>query len=243
MLLTVSQRSCKKWQKLILVDFCPQSHPWIAPDQQWHHGPRTVHSRPRHHLWLALGEGPDAFSNFPFPLLDTHSFLTSCARRHIEDNNGVNYFMEKRFKGWTHSENARSWMFSRYLNYSPRTLFPFFLGSPRNLQENQPQRKIQAGLSNEGWWGSESRQLYHLLRGRGDWWAQRPAFPLTDARKEPEKVRDKCSPHFVLHIQKNFSKERPKIYVCSLNLFLSGTGFQIWKWQGNYWWNLCRSVQ
>lgn len=188
-------------------------------------------------------EGPDAFSNFPFPLLDTHSFLTSCARRHIEDNNGVNCFVEKRFKGWTHSENPRSWMFSHYLNYSPRTLFPFFLGSPRNLQENQPQRKIQAGLSNEGWWGSESRQLYHLLRGRGDWWAQRPAFPLTDARKEPEKVRDKCSPHFVLHIQKNFSKERPKIYVCSLNLFLSGTGFQIWKWQGNYWWNLCRSVQ
>lgn len=31
--------------------------------------------------------------------------------------------------------------------------------------------------------------------------------------------------------------------MCSLNLFLSGTGFQIWKWQGNYWWNLCRSVQ
>ena len=44
-------------------------------------------------------------------------------------------------------------------------------------------------------------------------------FSLNRCKKEPEKVRDKCSPHFVLHIQKNFSEERPKIYVCSLNLF------------------------
>ena len=44
-------------------------------------------------------------------------------------------------------------------------------------------------------------------------------FSLNRCKKELEKVRDKCSPHFVLHIQKNFSEERPKIYVCSLNLF------------------------
>lgn len=115
--------------------------------------------------------------------------------------------------------------------------------SPRNPKENQQRGKIQGSLRKESWWRSEYRQLCHLLWGRGGWWARRPVFPLTDARKEKEKVRDKCSPHFVLHIQKNFSKERPKIYVCSLNLFLSGTGFQIWKWHGSHPCSVCRAVQ
>lgn len=143
--------------------------------------------------------------------------------------------------------NAKSWSFRPYLNRPPRTLFCFSSISQKPLGESAIGTEARR-LEDWGWQGSESRQLYHLLRGRGGWWARRPVFPLTDTRereekKEPEKVRDKSSPHFVLHMQKNFSKERPKIYVCSLNLFLSGTGFQIWKWQSNHQWNLCRSEQ
>lgn len=126
---------------------------------------------------------------------------------------------------------------------TPTDLVSFFPGILQKSQGESATGKNSGRPENEDWQGSESRQLYHLLRGRGGWWARRPVFPLTDARKEPEKVRDKCIPHFVLHIQKNFSKERPKIYVCSLILFLSGAGFQIWKWQSNRWWNFCRSVQ
>lgn len=37
---------------------------------------------------------------------------------------------------------------------------------------------------------------------------------------------------------KGFSKERPKIYMHSLNLFLSCTGFQKWSWQSDHWGNL-----
>lgn len=39
--------------------------------------------------------------------------------------------------------------------------------------------------------------------------------------KEPEKVRDKRSPHSVLHMQRNLDKERLKMCKCSLKLFLS----------------------
>lgn len=39
--------------------------------------------------------------------------------------------------------------------------------------------------------------------------------------KELEKVRDKCSPHSVLHRQRDLDKERLKMRKHSLNLFLT----------------------
>lgn len=39
--------------------------------------------------------------------------------------------------------------------------------------------------------------------------------------KELEKVRDKCSPHSVLHRQRDLDKERLKMCKRSLNLFLT----------------------
>lgn len=148
-----------------MVDFCPQSYPWIAPDLRWNHGLRTVCSKPTYCLWLALREWPDAFSIFQFPVPDTHSFLTSSARKHLEDDNATNCFMENGFKDWTHRENPRSWMFSPNLSHSLWTPFHFSLRSPRNPKENWPQGKelgrleqwrlvrkwIQATLSSALW--------------------------------------------------------------------------------------------
>lgn len=45
------------------------------------------------------------------------------------------------------------------------------------------------------------------------------SFQLTDAR-DGEKVRDKCSAHFVPHIHGGWTKERPEKHVCTFNLSL-----------------------
>lgn len=44
-------------------------------------------------------------------------------------------------------------------------------------------------------------------------------FQLTDAR-HGEKVRDKCSAHFVPYIHRGWTKERPEKHVCTFNLLL-----------------------
>lgn len=43
------------------------------------------------------------------------------------------------------------------------------------------------------------------------------SFQLTDAR-DGEKVRDKCSAHFVPHIHGGWTEERPEKHVCTFNL-------------------------
>lgn len=45
------------------------------------------------------------------------------------------------------------------------------------------------------------------------------SFQLTDAR-DGEKVRDKCSAHFLPHIHGGWTKERPEKHVCTFNLSL-----------------------
>ena len=45
------------------------------------------------------------------------------------------------------------------------------------------------------------------------------SFQLTDAR-DGEKVRDKCSAHFVPCIHRGWTEERPEKHVCTFNLSL-----------------------
>ena len=86
-------------------------------------GPRQSHL-----LWSALREWTAAFPIFSFLIPGIQSFphiRGDAGRKHIGDSNGMNCFMKKGFKSWTHGRSPRSWIFSPYFNHPPRTLFCF----------------------------------------------------------------------------------------------------------------------